>query len=94
MTRDELLEFPVVVERLEKTLSSAFGFDKINYLLLMMSDRHYHSHVVPRYESPREFVGIKWIDDGWPGPPNVATPETEEATLLAIKDHLKGHLQG
>ena len=92
LTREELLELPDVVERLESALSDAFGFDKINYLLLMMSDRHYHSHVVPRYESPREFIGMKWIDDGWPGPPNVATPETSEATLLAIKDHLAQYL--
>ena len=92
LTRDELLELPDVVDRLESALSDAFGFDKINYLLLMMSDRHYHSHVVPRYESPREFIGMKWIDDGWPGPPNVATPETSESTLLAIKDHLAQYL--
>ena len=87
-----MLELPDVVERLESALSGAFGFYKINYLLLMMSDRHYHSHVVPRYENPREFIGIKWIDDAWPGPPNVAVPETSEDTLLAIKDHLGRHL--
>ena len=33
LTRDELLELPDVVERLESALSDAFGFDKINYLL-------------------------------------------------------------
>ena len=36
LTREELLELPDVVERLESALSDAFGFDKINYLLLMM----------------------------------------------------------
>ena len=92
LTRDELLEFPRVVGRLEGALSRAFAFDKINYLCLMMSDRHYHFHVIPRYEEPRRFEGKEWRDEDWPGPPNIAVPPTEEPTLIAIRDHLRQYV--
>jgi diadenosine tetraphosphate (Ap4A) HIT family hydrolase len=53
----ELEEFPEVVGKLEFALEEVFRFDKINYLCLMMSDRHYHFHVIPRYEGARQFFG-------------------------------------
>ena len=89
LTAEELSEFPQVVGRLEEALRKAFNYDKVNYLCLMMADRHYHSHVVPRYESPREFMGVKWTDTDWPRPPNVVVPETDLPTLTALRDHLK-----
>ena len=89
LTAEEALELPQVVGRLESTLQDAFQFDKINYLCLMMTDRHYHFHVIPRYETPREFIGVEWTDSSWPGPPSLAAPETDTETLLALKDHLR-----
>jgi diadenosine tetraphosphate (Ap4A) HIT family hydrolase len=88
LNTDELLEFPSVVGRLEGALTRAFHFDRINYLCLMMRDRHYHFHVVPRYESVRQFMGLEWTDSRWPGPPDMAAPETDESSLIAIRDHL------
>jgi diadenosine tetraphosphate (Ap4A) HIT family hydrolase len=88
-TQDELLELPQVVGRLEGALAEAFAYDKINYLTLMMSDRHYHSHVVPRYEGVRAFGGLTWEDPDWPGPPSVGVPPADGETLAAIRDHLK-----
>ena len=92
MTAEELGEFPQVVGRLERTLSDAFGFDKINYLCLMMKDRHYHFHVFPRYEGAREFAGTTWEDAGWPGAPALATPPAEQSVLFALRDHLRNLL--
>jgi diadenosine tetraphosphate (Ap4A) HIT family hydrolase len=92
LTRDEVLEFPQVVARLESALSNAFAFDKINYLCLMMTDRHYHFHVIPRYREARRFEGKEWTDADWPGPPNVAVPPLEERELIAIRDHLKQYI--
>ena len=88
LTTEELREFPEVVGRLEGALRKAFDYDKVNYLCLMMTDRHYHFHVVPRYETPREFMGVEWRDNDWPGPPNVATSETDLPTLTALRDRL------
>ena len=82
-------EFPKVVGRLEKMLNTAFGFDKINYLCLMMSDRHYHFHVIPRYETAKEFSGRVWIDNDWPGPPSLSAAESDMNTLISIRDILK-----
>ena len=88
----ELMEFPAVVGRLERALAEAFRFDKINYLCLMMRDRHYHFHVVPRYERARRFMGDEWTDTAWPGPPSIAVPEANSATLTAIRDHLRRYI--
>ncbi len=88
-TQDELMELPQIVGRLEAALTEAFAYNKINYLTLMMSDRHYHSHVVPRYEDVRAFDGLTWEDADWPGPPNVGVPPASNDTLMAIRNHLK-----
>jgi diadenosine tetraphosphate (Ap4A) HIT family hydrolase len=89
MTHEELLEFPAVVGRMEKALAQAFQYDKINYLCLMMTDRHYHFHVIPRYEQPRQFLGVEWTDSPRPGVPNLAVPRTDDSTLIALTDHLR-----
>jgi diadenosine tetraphosphate (Ap4A) HIT family hydrolase len=89
LTAEELAELPVVVGRLEGALQQAFAYDKINYLCLMMVDRHYHFHVIPRYETPREFDGVEYVDEGWPRPPVIAVPAAEEALLVRLRDHLR-----
>ena len=95
LTLEELAEFPEAVRRLEEALQAAFSFDRINYLCLMMTDRHYHYHyhyhfhVVPRYEGTRNFNGESWSDDAWPGPPSVAAPETDRSILIALRDYLR-----
>ena len=90
LTPEEALEFPAVVGRLEGALRAAFAFDKINYLCLMMVDRHYHFHVLPRYEAPREFDGRQWKDAAWPGAPAIAGVQpSEEGFLLTLRDHLR-----
>ena len=91
-TQDELLELPQVVGQLESALTKAFAYDKINYLTLMMSDRHYHSHIVPRYEGARAFGGQTWEDTDWPGPPSVGVPPADDDTLAAILGHLRQYV--
>ena len=89
MTEDEAHDFPVVVNRLESILENAFQFDKINYLCLMMVDRHYHFHVIPRYESQREFDGKEWTDSGWPSLPDMNVEGSDMEMLIRLRDHLK-----
>lgn len=57
---------------LETALSQAFGCDKINYLMLMMVDKHVHYHVIPRYAAPVVIDSREYPDAHWPGPPDVA----------------------
>jgi diadenosine tetraphosphate (Ap4A) HIT family hydrolase len=60
-----------IVAELEAMLKSSVDFEKINYLMLMMVDRHVHFHIFPRYEGRRSLAGISFPDVGWPGPPDL-----------------------
>ena len=86
---EELREITAQVER---GLKGAFGYDKINYLMLMMVDPDVHFHVVPRYGRELAFQGRIFHDHGWPGPPdfsraNWTDPETNQAVLAYMKPY-------
>lgn len=57
--------------RVEAILTQAVGYQRINWLMLMMVDPHVHFHVLPRYESERSRLGLTFPDVGWPGPPDL-----------------------
>ncbi|MEO6079302.1 MAG: HIT domain-containing protein [Steroidobacteraceae bacterium] len=80
-----------VVQRVEGCLRQVVGYERINYLMLMMVDPDVHFHVIPRYSQPRELDGQMFADAGWPGPPALepaVTPSSAvQATLLQrLKD--------
>lgn len=64
-------ELQTVTTDLEGALKRVFAFDKINYLLLMMVDKHVHFHVIPRYATPRTVGNTAFSDRAWPKPPDV-----------------------
>lgn len=76
---------------IEISLAAAFGFDKINYLMLMMVDPDVHFHVLPRYQDARTFDGVTFADAGWPGPPRL---DQVTATTAAFNEALRAHLLG
>lgn len=85
-------ELKTIVSHIETTLAEVVGYQKINYLMLMMVDPDVHYHVVPRYETPRTFEGLEFPDRGWPGPPALGEPtETTDAVNAAIIERLKRH---
>ncbi|NGY03638.1 HIT family protein [Solimonas terrae] len=53
----------------ERMLKGFVGYERINYLMLMMIDPDVHYHVIPRYAGSREFAAASYVDHGWPGPP-------------------------
>ena len=63
------LEFGSIIKNLEITLKNLFGYNKINYLMLMMIDKEVHYHVIPRYSKDVFFEEAKFVDKGWPGLP-------------------------
>ena len=71
---------------------SAYGMDKINYIMLMMVDFHIHYHVIPRYSREIEFAGQTFKDMGWPKPPILDAESVGQETLLKIRDYLKSHI--
>ena len=84
----EMEEFSHVVKDIEKALQQRFSYDKINYLMLMMHDKHTHFHIVPRYATPRTFAGIEWTDDEWPKSSHILKPEVSPEVLQLIKEEI------
>jgi diadenosine tetraphosphate (Ap4A) HIT family hydrolase len=83
-------ELGIAVAAIESALGQAFAFDRINYLMLMMVDPDVHFHVLPRYEAAREFAGMAYRDDAWPGPPDVTSKLTiGEDDLATLREHLR-----
>ncbi len=83
-------ELATVTAQLEAGLAQAFQPDKLNYLLLMMVDKHVHFHVIPRYSAPRQFAGTSFVDKHWPKPPKLGeTLEMSAAQRGALADLVK-----
>ena len=60
-----------VVAAIERALALFPGYERINYLMLMMVDPNVHFHVIPRYSTPRSWNDISFGDEGWSGPPRL-----------------------
>lgn len=74
-----------VSRRVEAMLRAGVGYERINWLMLMMVDPHVHFHVLPRYEGAHAQGALSLADAGWPGPPDlksaVALSEAQQAGL-------------
>jgi diadenosine tetraphosphate (Ap4A) HIT family hydrolase len=64
-------ELATVTNEIEASLIAEIGYEKINYLMLMMVDPHVHFHVIPRYALAKTFNEISFSDAGWPGQPDL-----------------------
>lgn len=92
LTEEEGADLIKITKIIETALKSAYGMDKINYIMLMMVDFHIHYHVVPRYSRGIEFAGQTFKDMGWPKPPILDAESVGQETLLKIRDYLKSHI--
>lgn len=81
-----------VVKTIERTLDQTFKIDGLNYLMLMMVDKHVHYHVLPRYADTVYFQDISFSDAGWPGLPVLDVDATEPVKLDAILSLMKSNL--
>jgi diadenosine tetraphosphate (Ap4A) HIT family hydrolase len=64
-------ELATVTKEIEETLLAEVGYEKINYLMLMMVDLNVHFHVFPRYSEAKSFETVTIEDVAWPGPPDL-----------------------
>ena len=71
LPREAFAEQADAVAWIETSLTALCGYERINYLMLMMVDPHVHFHVIPRYSGARSWGGIEFPDSGWPGPPDL-----------------------
>ena len=96
VSADAMAELHAVIGDIEAALGAAFGYDKINYLMLMMVDPDVHFHVLPRYAAAQTFAGpagaLEFEDAGWPGPPRLdLATETDADANAALIDTIKAH---
>ena len=71
------------VRLIEDRLAAFIGFERINYLMLMMVDPNVHFHVIPRYQGSRTWEGKAFVDAGWPGPPQLGSSIALDAAEIA-----------
>ncbi|MBW4331292.1 HIT family protein [Stakelama sp. CBK3Z-3] len=74
----------------EAMLTKAIGYEKLNYLMLMMVDPHVHFHVIPRYGETRSRDGVDYVDAGWPKMPDLGAavtpaPEARDQLIAWLK---------
>lgn len=83
LTPGAFVDLQKVVARVEQVLGRFVGYQKINYLMLMMVDPDVHFHVIPRYDGTRDYGGLSFTDAGWPGPPSLGQAVALDADRLA-----------
>jgi diadenosine tetraphosphate (Ap4A) HIT family hydrolase len=88
---EEMADLAGLVGQVESRLARCFHHQIMNYLMLMMVDHHVHYHALPRYDSPREFAGRRWLDGGWPALPSFGEAQHADAPelLFKIRDALR-----
>ena len=87
-------EFQIVVKDVEQALKFIFNYDKINYLALMMVDKHVHFHVLPRYSESILFNGIKYSDEHWPVAPQLSEKlDISESDFQDLKNIIISNLK-
>lgn len=93
ISKEELLEFYEMGNRLKSSLEKSFSPDKYNYMSLNNATTHLHMHIVPRYSTERELFGYLFKDDnfGKSYVPNSDFKVSEE-TLINITNLLKENL--
>lgn len=83
LTAAEGAALPAMVARIEAALTHVVAPERINYLMLMMVDRHVHFHVVPRYAGARNWGKHEFPDTGWPGVPALTPAQALDAGEIA-----------
>jgi len=84
LSQEDTLELATVFSDIEFALNSVYRPDKINYLALMMVDKHVHFHVIPRYERGREIFGRLVSDYCWPKPSDLRPLDLNPIEIDAI----------
>lgn len=81
-------ELAIATREIEAALTQVVGYQKLNYLMLMMVDPHVHFHVIPRYDGERTGGGLSIADAGWPGIPALGgaqvLDDAQIATMAAL----------
>ena len=94
LPREAFAEQAEAVAMIERVIRPFVGYERINYLMLMMVDPNVHFHVIPRYSGSREWNGIDFPDEGWPGQPQLASAiQLPEDRIGALVEALSNNLR-
>jgi len=95
MTKEEREEFFKIAGDVKKVLIDLFEVDRFNYANLQNEINHLHTHIIPRYSSPRFVKDFKFVDERWgkifyPYNESFAVPdEILQEIIRMIQDKLK-----
>ena len=91
MTEEEIEEYFKIGRELKRVLSKLFKPDLFNYATLANVAIHLHTHIIPRYKSKREFLGIIFTDEKWGQnyAPYRKDFKLSEEQLIKLRDALK-----
>lgn len=89
LSAEEGADLPLAAKAIEALLRKTLQPDKLNYLALMMVDRHLHFHVIPRYERDRSLHGYNFKDPSWGGPPRLDVDTPSDDVVDAILADLR-----
>lgn len=84
---EELFELRGVMDIVQNLLLSIPELkpDRFNYMQLGNELHNLHFHGIPRYNSPRDFIGLKWIDKNPKSLPEWSTEETNREIVMKVK---------
>ncbi len=58
--RDELFE--IIIPAWNNAIAKLFQHDLSNFAIFANTARHLHAHLIPRYNAPRSFEGMEFVD--------------------------------
>jgi diadenosine tetraphosphate (Ap4A) HIT family hydrolase len=80
------------IARATAALDTLFDPDLYNYAFLMNQDAHIHLHVVPRYSSPREWRGERFVDPHFGSLFGTEQRHLPREALEALRDAIRERL--
>ena len=73
---------------IERALTAFCGYERINYLMLMMVDPHVHFHVIPRYSGRAHGTALNSPTPAGPGRPDLKSASRSLTTTRSAADAL------
>jgi len=94
VSKEALIEFHELGNKIKFALTSAFQPDLYNYLSLNNITSHLHIYVIPRYSKKKELFGFVFEDISF-GKSYKRNPDfiVDEETLIKIKEKIKENLK-
>lgn len=77
---------------IKQALKKAFNYDAINYLMMMMFEKHVHYHILQRYNKPVESVNYFWNDESCPIVPKLIGEPLSQEKLAIIASVIKENI--